>query len=144
MAFDSKKFLDLNGLSIFWGKAQSYINDQDAAALASAKSYADDHLATAKSYADDHLATAKSYTNGLVEGINTAAAALEGRVATAEGKISTLEGKMETAEGKITTLETEVAKKANDADLAAIAKTGSTDDLVQGAMVLLLNCGGAE
>lgn len=38
-------------------------------------------------------------------------------------------------------LETEIAKKANDADLAAIAKTGSTDDLVQGEMVLVFDCG---
>ena len=35
----------------------------------------------------------------------------------------------------------EVAKKANDADLAAIAKTGSTDDLVQGIKVLVFDCG---
>ena len=41
-------------------------------------------------------------------------------------------------------LEAEIAKKANDADLAAIAKTGSTDDLVQGALVLVFDCGGAE
>lgn len=40
-------------------------------------------------------------------------------------------------------LEAEIAKKANDADLATIAKTGSTDDLVQGAMVLVFDCGGA-
>jgi hypothetical protein len=38
-------------------------------------------------------------------------------------------------------LEEEIAKKANDADLAAIAKTGSTDDLVQGSMVLVFDCG---
>lgn len=37
----------------------------------------------------------------------------------------------------------EVAKKANDADLAKIAKTGSTDDLVQGELVLVFDCGGA-
>lgn len=35
----------------------------------------------------------------------------------------------------------EVAKKANDADLAAIAKSGSTDDLVQGLNTLVLDCG---
>ena len=40
-------------------------------------------------------------------------------------------------------LEAEIAKKANDADLATIAKTGSTDDLVQGAMTLVFDCGGA-
>ena len=34
-----------------------------------------------------------------------------------------------------------VSEKANDADLAAIAKTGSTDDLVQGEMVLVFDCG---
>ena len=31
--------------------------------------------------------------------------------------------------------------KANDADLAAIAKTGSTDDLVQGTKTLIFDCG---
>ena len=40
-------------------------------------------------------------------------------------------------------LEASIATKANDADLAAIAKTGSTDDLVQGELVLVFNCGGA-
>lgn len=38
-------------------------------------------------------------------------------------------------------LEASIATKANNADLAAIAKTGSTDDLVQGAMVLVFDCG---
>ena len=38
-------------------------------------------------------------------------------------------------------LEAEIDKKANGADLAAIAKTGSTDDLVQGEMVLVFDCG---
>ena len=38
-------------------------------------------------------------------------------------------------------LEGEIAKKANDADLAAIAKTGSTDSLVQGELVLVFDCG---
>ena len=41
-------------------------------------------------------------------------------------------------------LEAEIAKKANDAELAAIAKTGSTDDLVQGTMTLVFDCGGAD
>lgn len=38
-------------------------------------------------------------------------------------------------------LTAEINKKANDADLAAIAKTGSTDDLIQGTKVLVLDCG---
>lgn len=44
-------------------------------------------------------------------------------------------------DGRVSTLETEIVKKANDADLAAIAKTGSTDDLVQGELVLVFDCG---
>ena len=40
-------------------------------------------------------------------------------------------------------LEASIAKKADDSALAAIAKTGSTDDLVQGEMVLVFDCGGA-
>ena len=68
------------------------------------------------------------------------AAAIE-RIAKNEGDIVGLDTRLGTAEGKISTLETEVAKKANDADLAAIAKTGSTDDLVQGELVLVFDCG---
>ncbi|MBQ8570260.1 MAG: hypothetical protein IJ444_01980 [Kiritimatiellae bacterium] len=63
------------------------------------------------------------------------------RITQNETDIAALEGRMDTAEGDIEALETEVAKKANDSDLAAIAKTGSTDDLVQGDMVLLFDCG---
>lgn len=40
-----------------------------------------------------------------------------------------------------TALEAEIGKKANDADLAVIAKTGSTDDLVQGELTLIFDCG---
>ena len=43
--------------------------------------------------------------------------------------------------GELAATNEEVDKKANDADLAAIAKTGSTDDLVQGELVLVFDCG---
>ena len=48
------------------------------------------------------------------------------------------------AQSKITGLKTALDAKANDADLAAIAKSGSTDDLVQGTDTLVFNCGGAN
>lgn len=48
------------------------------------------------------------------------------------------------AQSKITGLEAALNAKANDADLAAIAKSGSTDDLVQGRDTLVFNCGGAN
>lgn len=63
------------------------------------------------------------------------------RIAQNETDIAALEGRMDTAEGEIDALQTEIAKKANDADLAAIAKSGSTDDLVQGELVLVFDCG---
>lgn len=62
----------------------------------------------------------------------------------ATGRISTLEGEMDTAQADIEALETEVAKKANDSDLAAIAKTGNVNDLVQTAGdTLIFDCGNA-
>ena len=48
------------------------------------------------------------------------------------------------AQSKITGLADALNTKANDADLAAIAKSGSTDDLVQGTDTLVFNCGGAN
>lgn len=48
------------------------------------------------------------------------------------------------AQSKITGLEAALNTKANDTDLAAIAKSGSTDDLVQGTDTLVFNCGGAN
>ena len=65
-----------------------------------------------------------------------------GRIAQNETDINALEGRVDTAEGKIATLETEVAKKANDADLAVVAKTGNISDLVQAeGDFIIFNCG---
>ena len=58
--------------------------------------------------------------------------------------LTALAARVTTAEGKITSLETEVAKKANDADLAAIAKSGNVNDLVQtDGDYIIFNCGSA-
>lgn len=66
------------------------------------------------------------------------------RIAQNETDIAALAGRMDTAEGDIEALETEVAKKANDADLAAIAKSGNVNDLVQtDGDVLIFDCGGS-
>ena len=47
--------------------------------------------------------------------------------------------------GRIAALETEIAKKANDADLAAIAKSGNVNDLIQTAGdVLVFDCGSSS
>ena len=61
------------------------------------------------------------------------------------GRVSTLEGEMDAAEGKIAGLETEVAKKANDSELAAVAKSGLIDDLSIGeGTVLVFDCGNSS
>lgn len=101
---------------------------------------------TVKKYVDDAIAALKIGDYAKAADLT----ALAGRVTTAEGKITTLEGKAHEHANK-TTLDKvteekvaawdKVSEKANDADLAAIAKTGSTDDLVQGSLTLIFNCG---
>ena len=44
---------------------------------------------------------------------------------------------------RVTTVETEVAKKANDADLAAVAKSGKVEDLAQDGYIIF-NCGSSS
>lgn len=67
------------------------------------------------------------------------------RIGQNETDIAALKGRMDTAEGDIDNLETEVAKKANDADMAAIAKTGNVNDLVQTAGdVVVFYCGTSD
>lgn len=64
------------------------------------------------------------------------------RVAQNETDIDALEGRMGTAEGEIDALQTEIAKKTNDADLAAVAKSGLIDDLSIGeGTTLIFDCG---
>ena len=85
-------------------------------------------------------ATAANLT-ALAERVTTA----EGKITTAEGKITTAEGKITTAEGKITTLEEQIVTKANDSDLAAIAKTGNVNDLAQtDGDYIIFNCGSSS
>ena len=79
---------------------------------------------------------------------------LAGRVTDAEGEIDALQGAMttkvetsvvEALDDRVETLEGTITTKANDADLAAIAKTGSVADLVQPEdLILVFDCGGAE
>ena len=97
-------------------------------------------------------ATVVAYVQAAIAALNigdyaTAAnlTALAERVTTAEGKITTAEGKITTAEGKITTLEEQIVTKANDSDLAAIAKTGNVNDLAQtDGDYIIFNCGSSS
>lgn len=97
-------------------------------------------------------ATVVAYVQAAIAALNigdyaTAAnlTALAERVTTAEGKITTAEGKITTAEEKIATLEEQIVTKANDSDLAAIAKTGNVNDLAQtDGDYIIFNCGSSS
>lgn len=107
---------------------------------------------------NDHAADALALSNQVTENKNDIAAleALVGTTGVAQQitdainaalKIDgvdkyALASDLTAAIARIAALETEIAKKANDADLAAIAKTGNVNDLVQtDGDVLIFECG---
>lgn len=114
---------------------------QVAAGVAEANGYADAEVKKLAEGAVADNAADIATLEGLVGGtsvstqINTA---IDNALMVGEGDAKTEKYALATA---LTETDAEVAKKANDADLAAIAKTGSTDDLVQGEMVLVFDCG---
>lgn len=105
-----------------------------------------------KTDATAKLTEAKGYTDSAIQGLDVTEVAVgTGEILSAisetDGKIAVTKRALvaadipELAISKITDLQTSLNAKANDADLAAIAKTGSTDDLVQGTMTLIFDCG---
>ena len=61
------------------------------------------------------------------------------------GEVAANTAAIETLEGEMDAVQEEVAKKANDTDLAAIAKTGNVNDLIQTTGdVIIFNCGGPK
>ena len=105
-----------------------------------------------KTDATAKLTEAKGYTDSSIQGLDVEEVAVgTGEILSAisetDGKIAVTKRALvaadipELAISKITDLQTSLDAKANDADLAAIAKTGSTDDLVQGTMTLIFDCG---
>lgn len=105
-----------------------------------------------KTDATAKLTEAKGYTDSSIQGLDVTEVAVgTGEILSAisetDGKIAVTKRALvaadipELAISKITNLQTSLDAKANDADLAAIAKTGSTDDLVQGTMTLIFDCG---
>lgn len=105
-----------------------------------------------KTDATAKLTEAKGYTDSSIQGLDVEEVAVgTGEILSAisetDGKIAVTKRALVAADipelviSKITNLQTSLDAKANDADLAAIAKTGSTDDLVQGTMTLIFDCG---
>ena len=61
----------------------------------------------------------------------------------ADGLNTAMDTRMTAAEGAIDAVEAEVDLKANDADLAAVAKSGKIEDLAQDDYIVL-NCGSSS
>lgn len=105
-----------------------------------------------KTDATSKLTEAKGYTDSAIQGLDVdevavGAGEILSAISETDGKIAVTKRALvaadipELAISKITGLQTSLDAKANDADLAAIAKSGSTDDLVQGTMTLIFDCG---
>lgn len=105
-----------------------------------------------KTDATAKLTEAKGYTDSSIQGLDVdevavGAGEILSAISETDGKIAVTKRALvaadipELAISKITDLQTSLDAKANDADLAAIAKSGSTDDLVQGTMTLVFDCG---
>ena len=105
-----------------------------------------------KTDATAKLTEAKGYTDSSIQGLDVDEVAVGtgeilSTISETDGKIAVTKRALvaadipELAISKITDLQTSLEAKANDADLAAIAKSGSTDDLVQGTMTLIFDCG---
>lgn len=98
------------------------------------------------------LTEAKGYTDAEIKKLNAdAVTAGEGEiiseVSETAGKVTAVKRALVAADiptlaiTKIDGLQAALDAKTNDADLAAIAKSGSTDDLVQGTKTLIFDCG---
>lgn len=77
MTFNSKSYLDLAGLTRFWGKVKTYVDTADAQVLKDAKAYAD---GLASNYdvagsAAQALVDAKAYADGLAVNYDAAGSA---------------------------------------------------------------------
>ena len=90
---------------------------------------------------DNAEQNAKDYTDGEITKLTNGAIKDINDVLNTYGDIVTHNSSEFATSTALEDTNKEVAKKANDADLAAIAKTGSTDDLIQGELVLVFNCG---
>ena len=111
--------------------AEKVANDNNTAMDTRVKALEDiDHEAY-KGYADqaelDAIAAAKTETEAQVKAL------AEGAVAENAAAITDIEADITTMSGEIDQLQADIALKANDADLAKVAKSGLMDDLAIGA-----------
>ena len=103
---NTKKYVSLDKLGLYDEKIKKFLADADAAALASAKSYADGLAVNydAAGAAATALADAKTYADGKDAAIQAAQAAAEAAAAAA----SVADGKAVAAQGEVDALETYV------------------------------------
>lgn len=127
-------------------KAEATGYDDILTATVAGTTYETKDDATAK------LTEAKGYTDAEIKKLNADAVTagkgeIISEVSETAGKVTVTKRALVAADiptlaiAKVDGLQTALDAKANDADLAAIAKTGSTDDLVQGTKTLIFDCG---
>ena len=131
-------------------------DNKDSATIKGAKKYADDKAATVSSTVSalaERVTTAETKLNTVAEGaqvnvietvkVNGAAQSVTDRAVDITVPTGALASKDKVAEADLeTALADKINAKANDKDLAAIAKTGNVKDLVQtDGDILVLNCG---
>lgn len=133
--------------------------DDDASTvntIKGAKKYADEKAATVSGKVDtlaERVTTAETKLNTVAEGaqvnviekvkVNGVVQSVTNKAVDIAVPTGALASKSKVAEADLeTALATKINAKANDADLAAIAKTGNVNDLVQtDGDILVLNCG---
>lgn len=144
------------------GKITTLVGTTEGDDAKSARTIAAEEVAKIVAGADTAYDTLKEVADWIsshktdAAAMNSAIIALEGLVgktavstqiteainALKEGDIAAAVSRITTAEGEIDELQTEIAKKANDADLATVAKTGNVNDLIQtDGDVLIFDCG---
>lgn len=120
--------------------------DNNTAAIATAEGNAKAHAeAKVKELADGQVATNTQNIATNAQGVADNKAAIDAEVLRAKAAEQANATAAKKAQDEVDALELEVAKKANDADLAAIAKSGKASDLIQDVgEYLVFDCGSAE
>lgn len=111
---NTKKYVSLDKLSLYDEKIKKVISDADAAALKSAKDYADETLTLANNNAASLANTAEANAKAYADGKDTAIAAAKKAGDDAAAAASVADGKAVAAQGEVDALETYVGTFTHD------------------------------
>lgn len=145
---NTKKYVSLDKLGLYDEKIKGVISAGDAAALQSAKDYADslasnyDAAGAAGTAKTEAVAAAKTYTDSEVAKANAAAAAAQKAADNAAAAASVADGKAVAAQGEVDALETYVGvipEGATATDIVGYVQEKTAGIATEGAMTELGN-----